>query len=535
MTATSLAYEVDQYSLAQSFYVNEDNGIFITKIELYFQDIGASNTLPVLLELRPMVNGFPSSAYIIPGSEIVVKAADINVSADASTPTIFEFDEPIFLNGLTDYCFVVATNTSKYKLFASQGDTFVIGSTEERISKQQTNGSLFFSQNAATFTAAQDTDLSFKIKKAAFKAHLTGLITLKNTSLPQKLLSNNPISTTSGESVVVVNHPNHGFQPNDFINLHMGGGSVGGLDSSHLSGYHKILSSDSAVDYTGFKIDVGTNATDTAIGGGNAVLCDKNIRYSVVQPNVATLIPNETGLGAGIKLTSTENFGSANYGSSSASSRYSKDTEFSFLALNADNEAANPFSLLSSSVADSAGITDGSAVVQIAIGSDDSNVAPMIDLQRASLTAIGYQIDKQAQSATTGFNVPINYVSESNPTGGSAAAKHITSPVTLAEDAVGLKIILAANRPSDTDFQMWFRTAGSDELITDKTWTLQAEETNNPVDDIPTIFRDYEYLPGGEGGDLTPFTKFQLKIVMRSTSFAKAPTFQSLRVIALST
>jgi hypothetical protein len=353
--------------------------------------------------------------------------------------------------------------------------------------------------------------------------------------LPQKLLSNNPISTTSGESVVVVNHPNHGFQPNDFINLHMGGGSVGGLDSSHLSGYHKILSTDSAVDYTGFKIDVGTNATDTAIGGGNAVLCDKNIRYSVVQPNVATLIPNETGLGAGIKLTSTENFGSANYGSSSASSRYSKDTEFSFLALNADNEAANPFSLLSSSVADSAGITDGSAVVQIAIGSDDSNVAPMIDLQRASLTAIGYQIDKQAQSVTTGFNVPINYVPESNPTGGSAAAKHITSPITLAEDAVGLKIILAANRPNDTDFQMWFRTATSDELITDKAWTLQAEETNNPVDDIPTIFRDYEYLPGGEGGDLTPFTKFQLKVVMRSTSFAKAPTFQSLRVIALST
>lgn len=537
MTATSLAYEVDQYSLAQSFYVNEENGIFITKIELFFQDIGASNTLPVLFELRPMVNGFPSSAYTIPASELVVKAADINVSTDASIPTIFEFDEPIFLNGLTDYCFVVATNTSKYKLFASQGDTFVIGSTEERISKQQTNGSLFFSQNAATFTAAQDTDLSFKIKKAAFKKDLTGTITLKNTTLPQKLLSNNPISTTAGSSIVVVNHPNHGFQPNDLIKLqtNIGAGTIGGLDSDDLSGGHRILTSDSAVDYTGFKIDVGTNATDTAIGGGNTVLCDKNIRYNIIQPNIAMLTPNRTAITSGFKLTSSQNFGATNYGNAAASSRYSKDTEFTSIALNRDNETTEPFVILSSSIADSAGISDGSAITQIRIATTDSNVAPMIDLQRTSLTAIGYQIDKQAQSATTGFNVPINYVPESNPTGGSAAAKHITKPVTLAEDAVGLKIILAANRPSDTDFQMWFRTAGSDELITDKTWTLQAEETNNPIDNNPTIFRDYEYLPGGEGGNLTPFTKFQLKIVMRSTSFAKAPTFQSLRVIALST
>ena len=67
MTATSLAYEVDKYSLAQSFYVNEENGIFITKILLYFQDIGKSPKLPVQLELRPMVNGFPSSANMIPG------------------------------------------------------------------------------------------------------------------------------------------------------------------------------------------------------------------------------------------------------------------------------------------------------------------------------------------------------------------------------------------------------------------------------------------------------------------------------------
>jgi hypothetical protein len=316
----------------------------------------------------------------------------------------------------------------------------------------------------------------------------------------------------------------------------MGGGTVGGLDSDDITGYHKILSSDSDVDYTGFKIDVGANATSTATGGGNAIVCDKNITYNILHPNLATLIPNQTGISSGIKLTTGQDFNSGNdYGNTSASTRYTKDTEFSLLSLNTDNSGINPFAILSSSVEDSAGISDGSAVVQLSIGTLDSSVAPMIDLQRASLTAIGYQIDRQAQVPTDGFNVPLNYVAESNPTGGSAASKHITKPITLADDAVGLKIILAANRPNPTDFQLWFRTATSDQVITDQSWTLQAEETNNPTDENPSIFRDYEYLPGGEGGTLTPFTKFQLKIVMRSLTRAKAPTFQSLRVIALST
>lgn len=536
MTATSLGYQVDQYSLAQSFYVNQENGIFVTKIQLFFQQqVGVTNILPVLLELRPMVNGFPSSSTLIPGSEVVVKAANINVSANASTATDFTFDEPIFLKGLTDYCFVVATNTKDYKLFASQGDSFVIGSSsQERISKQQTNGSLFFSQNAATFTPAQDTDLAFKIKQAAFKSHLTGTITLKNTTMPQKLLDPDPITTTNGSPIVTIKHLNHGFQPRDYVNIktNLSGGNVGGLDSATLSGQHRVL--DSSIDHTGFIINVGTNATSSATGGGTTVLADKNMRYSILHPNVATLVPNQTGYSAGIKLTSSRNFIDVSP-NNAATTRYTKDTTFSTIGLNVDNQSDTPLAILNSHTEDSAGITGGSAVLQLSIGSADSNVSPMIDLQRASITTIGFQIDKQAQTSTTGFNVPINYVDESSATGGSSASKHITSPILLAEPAVGLKIILSANRPSTSDFQLWFRTATSDQILADQPFVLQAEESNTASDDNPSVFADYEFLPGGIGGDLIAFTQFQLKIVMRSTDFAKVPTIRSLRVIALST
>ena len=546
MTTTSLAYEVDKYSLAQSFYVDEENGIYITKILLYFKNIGKSPKLPVQLELRPMVNGFPSSSNIIPGSEIVVKASDIVTSTEEAynadtTHTNFEFEEPIFLTGLRDYCFVVATNTSDYQLFASTGDQFKLNSTEERISKQQSNGSLFFSQNAATFTAAQDTDLAFKIKKARFK-HTTAIATLKNASVPQVLLDPNPISFDSGSTVLTINHPNHGFQPQDIVNI-SGSGSVGGIAAAKINGAHRIIArssgfkGDSSVDFSGFKIDVFDSAIGFGTAGGSAVLCDKNIPYSIAHPNVEALIPNATGISGGIKATSTLNFTDANYGDSDRANRYSKDTEFSFLALNTDNDSKTPFVILNNSVADSANLSaDGSLQLQIGMGTSDSNVAPMIDLQRTSFTAIGFQIDDQNKVVGSETkSVPINFVDETRSTGGSSASKHITAPITLDTEAVGLKVMLAANRPEKTAFDLYFRTAKSDEVLSDQPFVLQAEETNNPIDNDPDVFRDYEYLIGGIGGDLVPFVSFQIKIVMRSTNVAVAPTFQSLRVIAMST
>jgi hypothetical protein len=158
----------------------------------------------------------------------------------------------------------------------------------------------------------------------------------------------------------------------------------------------------------------------------------------------------------------------------------------------------------------------------------------MIDLQRQSISLIDNIIDKQDSSSTSGFNVPLNYVDETSAADGSAAAKHLTRIVTLADDAVGLKILLSANRPNGTDFQLYFRTATSDEVITDKAFTLQAAETTLPTDESIAVFREYRYLIGGQNGVLPAFTKFQVKIVFRSTNSAKIPRIRDLRIIALS-
>ena len=97
-----------------------------------------------------------------------------------------------------------------------------------------------------------------------------------------------------------------------------------------------------------------------------------------------------------------------------------------------------------------------------------------------------------------------------------------------------LKILISANRPSVTDFQVYTRTATSDEIIHDKDFILRSPEQNMPSDENPNVYREYRYIVGGQGGDLPAFTKFQAKIVFRSTNSAKVPKIRDLRIIALS-
>ena len=66
MGQTSTGYRVGKQPIAQSFIVAEPGGIYVTKVDLFFQV--ADENAPVSIEIRPMVNGVPSSNVIIPGS-----------------------------------------------------------------------------------------------------------------------------------------------------------------------------------------------------------------------------------------------------------------------------------------------------------------------------------------------------------------------------------------------------------------------------------------------------------------------------------
>jgi len=101
------------------------------------------------------------------------------------------------------------------------------------------------------------------------------------------------------------------------------------------------------------------------------------------------------------------------------------------------------------------------------------------------------------------------------------------------EDAVGLKMFLAANKPNQASFDVYYKTIIESENLNETPWTLIEPEETLPSATDPSTYYEYKYLAGGLTGGLTPFTIFQVKIVMHSTNSSRPPTFRDLRVLAL--
>jgi len=525
MAVTSLGYKANKQPIAQSFYIDAPNGIYCTKVDLFFS--AKDSTLPVQLHLRPMVQGFPSASEIIPGSQVTLASSSINVDTVGPdlNATSFAFDEPIFLKGKEDYALVVTADSKDYEIYIAEINEFTFGSTERRVNKNPITGSLFYSQNSATFTPSQNQDLAFVLHQAKFK-HTTANVILHNASVSKRKLNNNALKTTSGSQTVTVNHLNHGLEVGNKVTI-SGATAGGGMLASSINGARTVV----AKDFTGYTFNADSAADSDAIAGGANILADRNIPYSLIYPNIQLLKPKDTFIDAGMKAVTGKSFA----GDEPA---FQKASTFEGIQINQNNAASKVY-LIAHDSAEIAELEAGekSLDVQLNLSTNDSNVSPMLDLQRTSMSLFSTLIDRQYDSSVTSpgeFNAPLNFVNETSPTTGSSAARHITKVYSLQTDAVGLKVLIDANVPDAADFQLYFRTASADENIFTKNYTLQTSDNILPKDNNPNVFRGYEFLIGGQGGSMVAFTKLQLKIVMRSTNQAIVPRFRALRIIALS-
>jgi len=544
--------------IAQSFQIQNNNGGFLTGIDVYFES--KSTTVPIRLEVRPVENGVPSQDTILPGSVVILDPADV-VATDLNSnttmadvraaPTSFNFESPLYLFGNTEYAFVLIANTQEYNVYVAEVEGFLIGSNTERVLKQPTLGSFFMSQNAITWTPDQKRDMMFRARRAVFET--SGTAYLENEQNPTIRLSSNPISTDSGSDLVTIVAPNHGFVVNDkvFVDKVDSGANVawdsdtviGGIQGSSIIGERTIQK----VDGFGFQIQADSTATGTVIGGSNNVQIDQNIPMNVAIPNIETIVlPNSTltltaEFTNGASLVTANASTNAQYGLSS-SQIISPIEPISFntpkvIASRRIEEDEN--TLLGAGSVD----PRGSIRIKAEFSTTDNFITPVIDMQQASVTALSNLIDNQVDSDEAGLdldvtvNVPINYVDETAAAGGSALSKHLTRPINIAEPAVGLKVLLAANRPANSTVELYYRTlnAGSDDDIQTKNFTLAPVESLPQTDENANRFRQYEYTIGGLGGTLDPFTTFQLKIVMKSQNSSKIPRIRDLRAIALGT
>jgi hypothetical protein len=539
-TRIQTEFFVQEYDpLAQSFRIDgadNPNGVFITKVDAYFNtrdDIG--NGVPVQCQIRPVENGIPTSAPV-PGAVKFLQPREVNIPANLNditsiraTPTTFEFDEPIFLQPQQDYAIVLLADTTAYSVYVARTYEFLLGSTEQRVTKQPTLGSMFLSQNGITWTPDQNRDLMFKLYRAEFGTSATSI--LENSEPPLELLGQNPILTDSGSSTLRVFHYGHGFTKNDYVTLSGldSSTSYGGILGSSIMGTRQVVN----VDHTGYTFNADSNATASIRVGGNGIIATQNAMFDAYVPQLQSIIAENTSLSAQIKLTDGSSYAN---GRNTSTAPRTKDTTYTTITLNDINYTESPkafYSGTNEAIAPLSGAKSGT--MQLTLSTNDTKVSPIVDLQRCSITAFENVIDKQDASLTSGYNVPISFVDETHPTDGTSAAKHVTVPVTLEEPAVGLKILFGANRPSTANFRVYYKIGTSDTDLDTVNYVEIAESTNNPADEDRVTYRQYEYLPGGQVGNLPSFTKFQVKIVMETTNSSKPPSIKDLRILALVT
>ena len=158
--------------LAESFEVPDPNGICVTKCDVFFRTKDTAG-IPVTMQIRTMQTGLPTQT-IVPFGEVVLDPTQINVSEDGTVATTFTFPSPVYLSGGNSYCVVLLSASNQYQVWISRmGETDVttLNRTEsERIvvAQQPLLGSLFKSQNGATWDPSQLEDLKMTLYRAEF-------------------------------------------------------------------------------------------------------------------------------------------------------------------------------------------------------------------------------------------------------------------------------------------------------------------------------------------------------------------------------
>ena len=154
--------------ISQTFFVNpftNPNGIFVSSIDVFFATKDETG-IPVTLELRNTVNGYPSATSII--TSVTLNPDQVTIPADPNIPeaTTFTFEQPIYLEP-GEYSFVLLAQTQGYTVYIG-----TIGSTRldngETIVSQPYIGSLFKSQNASTWEPDQNSDICFILRQCKF-------------------------------------------------------------------------------------------------------------------------------------------------------------------------------------------------------------------------------------------------------------------------------------------------------------------------------------------------------------------------------
>ena len=181
--------------LAQTFEVNDPNGVYLTQCDIFFKSKDTNN-IPVSLQIRQVQAGIPSP-IVLPFSEKILSPSLVSVSDDASIATPFVFDSPVYLEGGKTYAIVITSPSDLYSVWISRITESDVSSSSV-VSQQPALGALYKSQNGGTWQPSPLDDLKFTLYRANFTLN-PATVRFYNPSLG---LGNNQISSLDANSIV---------------------------------------------------------------------------------------------------------------------------------------------------------------------------------------------------------------------------------------------------------------------------------------------------------------------------------------------
>ena len=578
--------------IAQSFEVNvsDSDGIWITKIDLFFGNKSAN--LPVTLQIREMLNGYPTNTIVPYGSK-TLSAASVNVSADSSAVTSFTFDSPVFLENNKSYSMVIIPggNSDDYTLWTGE-----LGGIDQirniLISKQPSTGILFTSANDSTWSPIMSEDLKFVIHRAKFDTTVTGTIHIENQDVDFLTIDSNSSrfitgETVRGESSLVISN-NATISVGDNLTDHVANGTVRSIGPTNNS--RTLLKIDAQRDFRP-SANVFLNSSATPIG---------NV-FSFSSADVGTgkvIFQNEDNT----KINITESNGSLSANTfirGQSSGEYARvdsvdDLEYSLVVPKfPELKYSGTNSLWQARTTSTSGIIDANYVA-IDLGADNdlrdnkkiyskSNESPLTAVNGSKKT-IAYRgvfstnndklspvVDASRLNSITVRNIINDNRDNEDKSVGDSLVRYITKPITLADgqDAEDLIVYLSAYKPLGTNIDVYARVLNGEDNgnFIDKDFSPLKQVTTSNTHSIeisePLDFKEYEYTFGAntsssflsssannhamlnsanndvvayrsESGEIfQTYKTFAIKVVMTSDDEGVIPLAKDMRAIAL--
>jgi len=495
--------------LAQTFLISPlqfPQGLFLQKIRVCFKS--KDETIPITLQLRPVVNGYPSSSVIYPFSTVTLTPDKIKITEfpnidDPTKYTEFNFSAPIYMQP-GEHSFILLANSNKYEIY-----TAVIGNTDlvtnRLISEQPYGGSLFLSQNGSTWTADQTSDMMFRLYRYTF-------------------------SVAPAVAQFLVDFPDTTPIPYDLTHLITSDVS---LTNTQLN--YEFNSEALTGNYVGYKPISPFSDYDMNDGGGTRALTPSkgeesfilNAYMRTVNPDIAPFLDiSRIGFLAVHNQINNLELSNSNIVIVSGGSGYANSDDV-FVTISGGNGA---------DATAKANVVNG-VINEIYIEDAGSGYSetPTITITSGSGGGSG------AQAVIMG---------ETSKRGGPAKARYISKRVTLADgfESGDLRVYLTVYKPVETNVLVYAKyLAQTDpESFEDKEWQLLTPLGNaNFVSTSESDYRELVYAPGSngvesnsisytslDGSTYGAFKTFAIKVVLTSTSSTVVPKVRNFRAIA---